>query len=231
MIRLFSPQYYVPICRFLSRKIPKVSVVLFVFLACWIYQFVPNDQVQGASFKWIYVHVPAAFASMALFSCVSIFCVLSYIYHIKVARWIAAICAKIGFMCTFLALSSGSVWGYYTWGAWWVWDPRLTTELLLLMLYAAFITVNQAANDHRLSHQVPLIVSLIGLINLPLIHYSVVWWQSLHQGSTLLNMDKQTMPWEMLWPLLLAIVVTALCIASFVARSVLHNSIKKHCHE
>ena len=224
MIRLFSPKYYQPICRFLYHRLPPFTFGLFLFLCYWILFSVPQDINQGLAFKWIYVHVPCAFASMALYLVMALCSILKWVYHIKVAGWISSITAKIGCLATALAISSGSIWGYYTWGVMWVWDPRLTTELMMLMLYLAFILADQAAVMNRSSYKLPMVIGVIGVFNLPLIHYSVVWWQSLHQGSTLLNLSNQTMPWDMLWPLMLSILTAACAIVSIVAARILHNT-------
>jgi len=182
---------------------------------------VPNDQAQGGIFRIIYIHVPMAIAALSLFIIVAIMSALSWVFHIKVANWIASVSAKVGAFCTLITLLSGAYWGYYTWGDWWVWDARLTSMLMLFFIYLAYIIIDQAAERYLISKQALLVVSVIGVIDIPLIHYSVIWWQSLHQTSTLLNLSNHTMPWEMLWPLIASIAMCALAIVTFISYAIL----------
>nr|WP_258568860.1 cytochrome c biogenesis protein CcsA [Candidatus Synchoanobacter obligatus] len=195
-----------------------------IFITSWICWFVPADETQGEVFRLIYLHVPMAIGALLLYLVVAGCSIMHWVLRIKVADWIASASAKMGATCCALALMTGSVWGYYTWGTWWVWDARLTSFLMLFFLYLAYIAVDRASQKHLVSKQVLMIVSLIGVVDIPLIHYSVTWWQSLHQGSTLLRLSDNTMPWDMLWPLLMTIVLSALIVTSFIARSVLHRS-------
>ena len=221
MIALFSPKTYIPICLMLKRVSFIVgSIFLPLSLVGGLY-LAPADQFQGEVFRLIYLHVPTAFASMALFVVVGVCSLLFWIFHLKVADRIAGSAAILGLVLTVLALGTGSLWGRLTWGTWWVWDARLTSELALFFLYVVYLMVYRAGHQGVVSKRVAALIALIGLVDLPIIHYSVYWWQSLHQGSTLLNLSNQTMPMSMLWPLLCALLTVASMCVWYISRNVL----------
>lgn len=230
MIALFSPKVYIPICCAISRWIAPCVTIISPILLFWIIFYVPSDLTQGSVFRIIYIHVPMALASMLLFIVVGVMSMLHWVLHIKVADWIATAASRIGLFSTVVTLVTGSIWGYYTWGTWWVWDARLTSMLMLFFIYLAYIITDEASNQYLISKQALVIISVIGMVDIPLIHYSVTWWQSLHQGSTLLNLSNQTMPWEMLWPLILAIILCAMTTTLLIAHFVKYKT-KKLAYE
>jgi heme exporter protein C len=120
----------------------------------------------------------------------------------KLAHAVAAAAAPIGAWFAFAALATGSLWGKPMWGTWWVWDARLTSELILLFLYLGFIALRASIDDRERADRACAVLAIVGVINLPIIHYSVYWWNTLHQGSTITKFDKPSMPFDMLWPLL-----------------------------
>jgi heme exporter protein C len=124
------------------------------------------------------------------------------IWRIKLAHAVAAACAPIGASFTVLALATGAIWGKPMWGTWWVWDARLTSELLLLFLYAGVMALRASIDDRERSDRASAVLAIVGVVNLPVIHYSVYWWNTLHQESTLTKIGKPSMAGEMLWPLL-----------------------------
>ncbi len=183
----------------------------------------PTDSTQGDIYRIIYFHVPMAFTSLALLLVVVVMSSLSWVFHLKVAKQLASICAKVGTFCTFATLISGSIWGFFTWGDWWVWDARLTTYLMLGFVYAAYCIMDQAVNEYRVSEKALVVLAWIGFADMILVHYSVLWWQSLHQQSTLLNLSQQTMPWSMLWPLLLAILCVIVSVTIYISKALVRE--------
>lgn len=168
----------------------------------WGFGFAPSDYQQGDSFRIIYIHVPAAIWSMGIYGSMAIAAFIGLVWQIKSADMAAAAIAPVGAVFTFIALTTGSVWGKPMWGTWWVWDARLTSELVLLFLYLGAIALYNAFEDRRLAGRAASILVLVGVVNLPIIHFSVEWWNTLHQGST--NMQ-QTVDPSMRPPLRLSI--------------------------
>lgn len=222
-MKVFSSGFYIPVCRFLVKWTPCFLVSSSVFLCYWIWEKLPLQE-QGEVFKLMYVHVPTAIMSMVLFFVMGIMSVIDWVRHIKIARWIASIVAKWGLFCTFVALVSGSIWSRYAWGGFWVWDARLTTELMLFFLYLAYCLADKAVLKYRVSKKVLVVIAIIGMLDIPLVHYSVEWWYSLHQKSTLLHLSKHAMSWDLLWPLLACMAWLALLTSIVIANGVLKRA-------
>lgn len=165
--------------------------------------FAPVDYQQGDSYRIIFIHVPAAWMSMFIYMVMAISGAIALIWKIKLADVIASSSAPIGAAFTFLALVTGSIWGKPMWGAWWVWDARLTSELILLFLYLGYMALESAIEDPRAAARACAILAIVGVINIPIIHYSVEWWNTLHQGATVSKLDKPSIHISMLIPLLL----------------------------
>jgi len=163
----------------------------------------PPDYQQGESYRIIFVHVPAAWMSMFIYMVMAFSGAVGLIWRIKLSDIVASSCAPIGAAFTFLALATGSLWGKPMWGAWWVWDARLTSELILLFLYLGFIALQASIEDPRNAARAGAILALVGVVNIPIIHYSVEWWSTLHQGATVTKLDKPSIHISMLIPLLL----------------------------
>jgi heme exporter protein C len=163
----------------------------------------PMDYQQGEGYRIIYVHVPAAVLSTMAYAVMATAAGVGLIWRMNVAFAVAASCAAIGASFTVVALVTGSLWGRPMWGTYWEWDPRLTSELVLLFLYLGYMGLRAAIEDTARADRASAVLALVGVINLPIIHYSVDWWNSLHQGHTLLKMGKASMPPSMLVPLLL----------------------------
>jgi heme exporter protein C len=147
----------------------------------------PPDYQQGEAFRMIYVHVPSAVA---------------LIWRIKVGHAVASAAAPIGASFTILALVTGSLWGRPMWGTYWAWDPRLTSELILLFLYVGVMSLRSAFEDPLRGDRAAALLATVGIVNVPIVHFSVVWWNSLHQGATIVKLGAPSMPGSMLWPLL-----------------------------
>ena len=164
--------------------------------------FAPADYQQGDSFRIIYIHVPSAWMSMFIYVVMAICGAISLIWRMKMAEIVARSSAPIGASFTFLALATGSIWGKPMWGTWWVWDARLTSELILLFLYLGYIALQSAFEDRRIAARAGAILALVGVVNIPIIHYSVEWWSTLHQGPTITKFDSPSIHISMLIPLI-----------------------------
>jgi len=163
----------------------------------------PPDYEQGESFRIIYVHVPSAWMSLFVYIVMASAGAMGLVWKVKVADAIARSCAPIGAWFTFLALATGSLWGKPMWGTWWVWDARLTSELILLFLYLGYMALQSAIDDRRMAARAGAVLALVGVVNIPIIHYSVEWWSTLHQGPTVSKFDAPSIHISMLIPLLI----------------------------
>ncbi len=145
----------------------------------------PTDATQGDSYRIIFIHVPAAWMSMVLYLVLAFWAAIGWAFNARLASMVARAIAPTGAMFTFVALWTGAVWGKPTWGTWWVWDARLTSELILLFLYLGFMALVNAIDDRRRADQAGALLAIIGSINVPIIYFSVKWWNTLHQGATI----------------------------------------------
>ena len=162
----------------------------------------PPDYQQGQAFRMIYVHVPAALLSLTVYTVMAAASAVALVWRIKVGHAVAAAAAPIGASFTILALVTGSLWGRPMWGTYWAWDPRLTSELILLFLYAGVMSLRLAFEDPSRGDRAAALLATVGVVNVPIVHFSVVWWNSLHQGATIVRLGAPKMPGSMLWPLL-----------------------------
>lgn len=162
----------------------------------------PPDYQQGNAYRVMFIHVPAAVWSLGVYVIMSWAAVVYLIWKIKIADIVASLSAPIGAGFTLLALITGALWGKPTWGTYWIWDARLTSELILLFIYGGIIALRSTIPDSRLAAQAGAILTLVGLVNIPIIHYSVNWWQTLHQGATILKFGAPSISASMLHPLL-----------------------------
>lgn len=169
----------------------------------WGLFFAPADYQQGDAFRLIYVHVPCAIGSMAVYCGMGFLAILLLVWRIKIAGLLLLMSAQVGAWLAFLALLTGSLWGKPMWGTWWVWDARLTSELILLFLYLGILAIAYAYHNTERADRMVAILTLVGLIDLPIIHYSVYWWSSLHQGASLFAFSKPHIHSSMLYPLLM----------------------------
>ena len=163
----------------------------------------PIDYEQGEAYRIIFVHVPAAWMSMFVYVVMAMCGAIALVWRMKLAEIVMISCAPIGASFTFLALVTGSIWGKPMWNTWWVWDARLTSELLLLFLYFGVMALYNAIEDRRTAARAVAILALVGVVNIPIIHYSVEWWNTLHQGPTVTKFDKPSIHLSMLIPLLI----------------------------
>ncbi|MGG6462761.1 heme ABC transporter permease CcmC [Solilutibacter silvestris] len=204
--QLGSPPYF---DRFAARWAPRchgVGVVTMA-IALWLALFrVPADYQQGDAFRILYVHVPMAWMSMAVYLGMAIYAAIALVWRIKLAEILAMACAPIGALYTAVTLATGSIWGKPMWGTWWDWDPRLTTELLLLFLYLGVIGLYAAIEDRRQAARAAGFLAVVGVVLLPIIKFSVTWWNSLHQGNTISLTGPSHMDASMQLPLWLMVV-------------------------
>jgi len=163
----------------------------------------PPDYQQGDGFRIIYVHAPSAWMSLMVYVTMAVSAAVGLIWRMKIAHAAAASCAPIGASFTVAALVTGSLWGRPMWGTYWEWDPRLTSELILLFLYLGYTALRSAIDDVQRADRGSALLAVVGVINVPIIHYSVLWWNSLHQAPSVMKLAKPEMPVAMLLPLLM----------------------------
>ncbi len=163
----------------------------------------PTDATQGESYRVIFVHVPAAWMSMLLYLVMAFWAAIGWAFNARLASMVARAIAPTGAMFTFLALWTGAFWGKPTWGAWWVWDARLTSELILLFLYLGFLALVNAIDDTFRADHAGALLAVVGAVNVPIIYFSVKWWNTLHQGATISMTAAPKMAQTMLTAMLL----------------------------
>ena len=191
--------------RIAGRAVPWLGWSAGVVIVAGLYGglvLAPPDYQQGDAFRIVYVHAPSAWLSMFVYATMATAAAIGLVWRIKLAHAVAAASAPIGASFTFLALATGAIWGKPMWGTWWVWDARLTSELLLLFLYAGVIALRSSIDDRDRADRAAAVLAIVGVVNLPIIHYSVYWWNTLHQPATLTKIGKPSMTGDMLWPLL-----------------------------
>ncbi len=171
----------------------------------WGLTQVSPDRLMGETVRILYLHVPAAWLGMGGWTAIAISSLVFLVWRHPLAAIAARAAAVPGMVFTAICLATGSIWGRPTWGTWWVWDGRLTSMLVLLFLYAAYLALAQASEREGASSRIPAIFGLVGAINIPIINRSVVWWNSLHQPPSI-TMGKSAIAPEFLWPLLIATV-------------------------
>lgn len=163
----------------------------------------PEDYQQKDAFRIIYVHVPSASLSLMIYMVMAVAAGVGVIWRIKLAHAVAAACAPIGAWFTVAALVTGSIYGKPMWGTWWEWDPRLTSELILLFLYLGYMALRASFDDTQRADRASAILAIVGVANVPIVKYSVVWWNSLHQGPSISKFAAPSIEGSMLWPLLI----------------------------
>jgi heme exporter protein C len=201
--RMASPPHFYA---FSERLMPWLVVIFLLLTVTGLYgglYLAPPDYQQGDSYRIIYIHVPAAWMSLFIYVVMAIVGGIGLIWRIKLAEIVMISSASVGASFTFIALVTGSLWGKPMWGTWWVWDARLTSELILLFLYLGIIGLYGAIDDKRTASKAVAILALVGVVNIPIIHYSVEWWNTLHQGPTVAKVGKPSIHLSMLTPLLL----------------------------
>jgi heme exporter protein C len=200
--RLASPPYVYRVAAALGPWFLGVAAIAIGYGSIAGLVFAPPDYQQGDAFRILYVHVPGSVLSVMVYTTMAVAGAIALIWRIKVGHAVAAASAPIGASFTLLSLVSGSLWGKPMWGTYWAWDPRVTSELILLFLYVGVMSLRQAFEDPSRGDRAAALLGIVGVVNVPIIHYSVVWWNSLHQGATIVKLGKPSMPGSMLWPVL-----------------------------
>lgn len=200
-----SPKYFY---QYASKIYTCLGIISFFCISAGLIDglyFAPADYQQGDAFRIIYIHVPASFMSLTIYSFMTVCALLVLVWRIKLAEVLLKVSVAIGLGMTFIALTTGSLWGKPMWGTAWIWDARLTSELILFFLYFAILALFNAIRDASTAARITAIVVLLGAIDVPIVHYSVNWWNTLHQGSTISRFAKPAMDNAMLYPLLMMI--------------------------
>lgn len=185
---------------------PWLGALCAVLLGIGLFQglFVaPTDYQQGESYRIIFVHVPSAWMSMFIYMVMAFCSLLFLVWKMKLADIVAQVSAPIGASFTFLALATGSLWGKPMWGTWWEWDARLTSELILLFIYIGYMALRASIDNRTNAARAAAILALVGVVNIPIIHFSVEWWNTLHQPASITKFDKPSIHTSMLIPLLM----------------------------
>ncbi|MFZ0008674.1 MAG: heme ABC transporter permease CcmC [Steroidobacteraceae bacterium] len=201
--RLASPPYIYGLAARLTPWFGWSAALLILYGLYGGLVLAPPDYQQGNDFRILYVHAPSAWMSLMVYTTMAVAAAVGLIWRMKVAHAAAASCAAIGASFTFAALVTGSLWGARMWGTWWEWDPRLTSELILLFLYLGYMGLRGAIEDTQRADRASGLLAVVGVVNVPIIHYSVVWWNSLHQAPSVMRLGKPAMPPAMLLPLLI----------------------------
>ncbi len=205
--RFSSPATFYPLA---GKLIPFfwALAIIFGIAGLWISFFVaPVDAVQGQGYRIIFVHVPASWMSMFIYIMMAIWAGLGLVFNTRLSAMMAQALAPTGALMAFISLWTGAFWGKPMWGAWWVWDARLTSELILLFLYLGFMALQASIDDPRRADKAGAILALVGVVNVPIIYFSVKWWNTLHQGASVSINKSPSMAHTMLWGMLLV----ALC--------------------
>jgi heme exporter protein C len=165
----------------------------------------PVDYFQSEVYRIIYVHVPSSYLALMTYTWMALTAAIGLIWRIRVCHAIAAGCAPAGVSFTAVSLITGMIWGEPTWGTWWSWDPRLVSQLFVLFFFLGYIALRSAIEDRDRADRASAVLAIVGVVNVPIVHYSVEFWNSLHQAPSLLRSDGPSMPMSMLWPLLVMI--------------------------
>lgn len=198
-----APANFYPLA---GKIIPAVAVLTILLFAIGLYVglFVaPADFQQGDAYRIIFIHVPAAWMGMFLYVLLAIYAGIGWAFNARLASMMATAISPTGAIFTLISLVTGSLWGKPTWGVWWVWDARLTSTLILMFLYIGFISLQSSIDDPRRADRAGAVLALVGLINVPIIYFSVQWWNTLHQGATIRIANKPTMAPPMLAAMLI----------------------------
>ncbi|MFC4729922.1 heme ABC transporter permease [Coralloluteibacterium thermophilus] len=197
--------------RFAARWVPWCFGAAVLLTAWGVYGAlfqVPPDYQQGDSARILYIHVPSAWMSIFVYALMAFYAAIALVWRIKLCEILAMACAPIGAAFTVITLATGAIWGKPMWGTWWTWDPRLTSELILLFLYLGVMGLYAAIEDRRRAARVAGFLAIVGVVLLPVIRYSVVWWNSLHQGASITLFGESKIDSSMLMPLWVMLVAT-----------------------
>ena len=199
---LSNPERFMAFSRWAAPLFGLIAVGL-ALAGLWLGFTAPEDYQQGDTVRIMFIHVPAAWLSMFVYVCLAVASFLSLVFRHALADAAAKAAAPLGAAFTFLALATGSLWGRPMWGAWWVWDARMTSVLVLFLFYLGYMALRASLDDEVKAARAAAILALVGAVNLPVVKFSVDWWNTLHQGASVFRKDGPAMTSEFLWPLLL----------------------------
>jgi heme exporter protein C len=197
---LANPQRFMDVSRWAAPWLGAIAAAL-IAVGLWLGFTAPEDYQQGDTVRIMFIHVPAAWMAMFAYLCLGASSFLGLVFRHALADAAARACAPLGAAFTALALATGSLWGRPMWGAWWVWDARLTSVLVLFLLYLGYMALQAAIEDEAKADRAAAILALVGLVNLPIVHFSVEWWNTLHQGESIFRKGGPALAAVYLWPL------------------------------
>ncbi len=197
---LANPQRFMSVSRWAAPLLGALAALL-IAVGLWLGFSAPEDYQQGDTVRIMFIHVPAAWIAMMAYGCLGVASLMGLVFRHALADAAARACAPLGAAFTALALITGSLWGRPMWGAWWVWDARLTSVLVLLLFYLGYMALQAAIEDEAKADRASAILALVGLVNLPIVHWSVTWWNTLHQGESIFRKDGPALAAVYLWPL------------------------------
>jgi heme exporter protein C len=214
--KLASPPHFYRIAGVWVPWLAWLAALLGATALVWSLAIAPADYQQGEGYRILFVHAPTAWLSTFTYTAMAVTAAVGLIWRMNVAHAVSASCATLGASFTFLALATGSLWGRPMWGTWWEWDPRLMSELLLLFLYLGYLGLRGAIEEQGRADRASALLAIVGVVNVPVIYYSVEWWNSLHQAPSVMKFGKPSMPASMLTPLLLMFLACTLFAATIV---------------
>ena len=197
---LANPERFMAFSRWAAPALGALAAAL-IAIGLWLAFAAPEDYQQGDTVRIMFIHVPAAWLSLFVYACLGVSSFLGLVFRHALADAAARACAPLGAAFTGLALATGSLWGRPMWGTWWEWDARMTSVLVLLLFYLGYLALQAAIEDEAKADRAAAILALVGLINLPIVHFSVVGWNSLHQGDSIFRKGGPAMAAVYLWPL------------------------------
>ena len=201
--RFASPPYFYRVAGTLAPWFGWPALLLILVSLYWGLVVAPVDYFQSDAYRIIYVHVPASWLALMTYTAMAVSAAIGLIWRMKVAHAVAVACAPAGAGFTVVSLATGMIWGQPTWGTWWAWDPRIVSQLFLLFFFLGYLGLRGAIEDNDRADRASAILAIVGVVNVPIVRYSVDWWNSLHQAPSVMRADGPTMPPSMLWPLLL----------------------------
>ena len=210
MFKNFFPNKILSLTNKTINSLVILLVVVVIIGLAYSLLLSPPDYIQGNSVRIMYVHVPSSFIALGFFGFIGVASICNLIFKIKFMPLIAKSLAPIGFVFTLISMVTGSFWGKPTWGTWWVWDARLTSMLILFIFYIAYISVWKFVDNYEKANRISSIIAIIGSLNLPVIKYSVEWWNTLHQTSSITLTSAPTIHYTMLIPLIIMLIGTIL---------------------
>lgn len=214
--QLASPKWFYGLSGALLPWLSGACALSFALGLIWGLGFSPADYQQGETVRIMYIHVPAAVLSLSVYVLMALTAVIGLVWKIKLAHMVSAAAAPIGAAFTAIALATGSIWGRPMWGTWWEWDARLTSELILLFLYLGVMALRSAMDDRTAGDKAAAILAIVGVVNIPIIKYSVEWWNTLHQAASITSLERIAKPAihpDMLGPLLVMMLAFGLFFA------------------